>query len=333
LKKFIDLVPDSAVAHNDLGITLKAKGDLDEAIAAFEDGIRLQPDFTAMHFGLASALAVAKQWDRSASVYAAALKRFGAPSWPGPWYEAIRSDEVFTRLTAQQPDDRLPRIMRARLHVFERDWKRAAADYARMYESLASIDPAQLLPEGGDDLIVSGGVSLLLGDRPGYEQLCKKWADRVGDSPAWALFLARAWALSPRPVVPAQRIVDLAEKALQAGRAPWILHTLSLAHYRSGEFERAIERALESNGGDWSGSAKALNWLVLAMAHSRLGHAADARKSQQQALELAGRASPEQPPGVEWPDMAPPDFVEFELLRREAEELINPQSKEKPDKK
>jgi len=31
--------------------------------------------------------------------------------------------------------------------------------------------------------------------------------------------------------------------------------------------------------------------------------------------------------------MAPPDFVEFELLRREAEELISPKSKEKPDKK
>ena len=69
------------------------------------------------------------------------------------------------------------------------------------------------------------------------------------------------------------------------------------------------------------------------MTYSRLGHAADARKSLQQALELAGRASPEQLPGVAWPDMWPQDFVEFELLRREAEELINPKSKEKPDKK
>ncbi len=31
--------------------------------------------------------------------------------------------------------------------------------------------------------------------------------------------------------------------------------------------------------------------------------------------------------------MAPTDFAEFELLRREAEELINPKSKEEPDKK
>ncbi|MFI5461495.1 MAG: tetratricopeptide repeat protein, partial [Isosphaerales bacterium] len=373
-KRFIELDPKNAVAHFDLGMALKAKGDLDGAERAYREAVRLDGEHHGAaidglaelllsrgnlkeaiatyekimildpksalahfhieaHFGLASALAEAKQWDRSASVYAAALKRFGTQLWPGPWYEAIRSDEVFTRLTAEQPDDRLPRIMRARLHVFQHDWKRAAAEYARVYESLASIDPAKLLPEGGDDLFVSGCVLLLLGDRPGYEQFCKRWADRVGDSPAWGFNLARAWGVSARPVVPAQQIIERVEKTLQAGRAPWYLHVLSLAHYRNGEFERAIERALESNVGDWSGSAKSLNWVVLAMAHSRLGHAADARKFLEQALELAGRASPGQPPGVEWPDMAPPDFVEFELLRREAEELINLKSKEKPDKK
>jgi hypothetical protein len=31
--------------------------------------------------------------------------------------------------------------------------------------------------------------------------------------------------------------------------------------------------------------------------------------------------------------MAAPDIVEFEVLRREAEELINAESKEKPDTK
>ncbi len=168
--KAIELDPNFAIAHYDLGMALKAKGDLDRAIAAFEEVIRRQPDFTVAHFGLASALAGAKQWDRSASVYAAALKRFGVQQWPGPGYEAVRSDEVFTRLTAQQGDDRLPRIMRARLHVLERDWKRAAAEYGRVYESLASIDPAKLLPEGGDDLFCYGCLLLLLGDRPGYEQ-------------------------------------------------------------------------------------------------------------------------------------------------------------------
>ena len=276
LKKADELDPNLSWSHYHLGLALRDEGRWTRPSPPSKKRIRRQPDFAEAHFGLASALAEAKQWDRSASVYAAALKRFGADIWPGPWSEAIRSDEVFTRLTAQQPDDRLPWIMRARLHVFERDWKRAAADYARVNESLASIDPAELLPEGGDDLFGYGCLLLLLGDRDGYEQFCKKWADRVGDSPAWGYSLAHAWAVSPRPVVPAQQIVERAGKALQAGRAPWNLHVLSLAHYRNGEFERAIERALESNGGDWDGSAKALNWVVLAMAHSRLGHAADA---------------------------------------------------------
>ncbi len=331
-RKAIELDPNFVGAYRNLGLAMRNQGKLDEAIANFEEVTRRQPEFGEAHFGLASVLAQAKQWDRSASVYAAALKRFGAEHWPGPWYEAIRSDEVFTRLTAQQPDDRLPRIMRARLHVFEHDWKRAAAEYARVTESWASIGLAELALEG-DNLFSYACLLLLLGDQHGYEQFCKKWADKVGDFPACRYSLARAWAISPRPVISAPQLVERAGNIVRAGRYPWDLHILSLAHYRNGEFELAANCARESNGGNWRGSAKALNWVVLAMSDSRLGHAADARESLQQASKLAGRVSPEQLSGVEWQDMAAPDVTEFELLRREAEELINPESKEKPDKK
>jgi tetratricopeptide (TPR) repeat protein len=329
----IDLDPISAArAQTNRGSVLQQQGKLAEALAAFEEAVRLQPDNATAHFELASVLAQSKRWDRSAAVYAEALRRFGAPNWPGPWYDAIRSDEVFTRLTALRPDDRLPWIAGARLHVLQRDWKRAAADYARIHESLARINQAELL---GDAEVLIGYACLLVlqGDHAGYEQLCKKWAHRVGDLPGWDYQLARAWAVSPRPVVPARQIVARAEKVVQADRAPWCLHVLSLAHYRNGDFDLAIKLAEESNAANWRGGAKALNWLVLAMAHSRLGHATDARHALGQALALGGRANPEQPPGVQWPDMSPPDIVEFELLRREAEELIDPQSPEKPAKK
>jgi hypothetical protein len=69
------------------------------------------------------------------------------------------------------------------------------------------------------------------------------------------------------------------------------------------------------------------------MAHSRPGQAADARQSLEQALELASRAWPDQLPGVAWPDLWPQDLVKYELLRREAEELINPESNKEPDEK
>jgi hypothetical protein len=243
----------------------------------------------------------------------------------------MRSEEFFTRLTALRPDDNLPRIMRARLHVLDRDWIRAAADYARLYESLASVDQTKLLREA-DDLVAYACLLLLLGDRPGYEQFCNNWADRVGHTQGWEYSLARAWAVSPHTVVPAQQVVEWARAPVQARRDAWCLHVLCLAHYRNGEFDLAIERSKESNARNWNGGAKSLNWLVLAMAHSRLAHAAEARTSLRQAHQLAGRPSPNQPPGAGWPDLAPLDVLEFELLRREADELIEGKSTEQPDK-
>src|SRR5262249_23514519 len=129
------------------------------------------------------------------------------------------------------------------------------------------------------------------------------------------------------------QMVEWGKEVVKARRDPRYLHALSLAHYRKGEFDLAIQHAQESNAMYWHGGAKALNWLVLAMARSRLGHAAEARKALKQALELAGRASPAQPPGVKWPDMAPPDLAAFELLRREAEDRIDPKSPGKPAQK
>ena len=315
---------------NDEADTLRAEGKLDEAIAALEEVILHLPNDADVHFKLASFLAESKQWDRSARLYAVALQRFGAPLWPGPWYEAIRSDEVFTRLRALRPEDRLPWIVRARLHVLQTDWNRAAADYARVNESLASREPSELVREA-DDLVGYACLLLLLADHPGYEQFCKTWADRVGDAPGWEYSLARAWGASPRPVVSAPQIVEWAKKPVQAGRNSWHLHVLSLAHYRNGQFDQAIEHANESNAGSWRGGAKALNWLVLAMAHHRLGDVEKARMSLEQARLLVGRASSAKPPGVKWPDMAPPDVLEFELLCREAENLFDPIPPEKPN--
>jgi eukaryotic-like serine/threonine-protein kinase len=325
-REAVDLDPRSPRHHDHLGHALRDQGDVEGAISAFEEVGRLQPDAVEVQFELASVLALSKRWDRSARVYSEALRRLGAEAWPGPWYEAIRSDEVFTRLTALRPDDRLPWIMRARLHVFQHEWKRAAADYARASESWASVEQAKLLGEG-DDLMAYACLHLLLGDRPGYERFCKTWADRVGHAPGWEYSLARAWAVSSRTVVPSQQIVEWARKTVHARRDAWYLHVLSLAHYRNGEFDLAIERAKESNAANWRGNAKALNWLVLAMAHSHLGQAAEAQTSLDQARILAGRASPMQHPGVEWPDMTPSDLLEFELLRREADDLIHPSSR------
>ncbi|MCC7333527.1 MAG: tetratricopeptide repeat protein [Pirellulaceae bacterium] len=294
--------------------------DVNGAIAVFEEALRLQPDNYQAHFGFAVALVQSKQWDRAATVYGEALQQFGAPLWPGPWYEAIRSEELFARLTAQRPNDHLPWIMRARLDILQGDWKRAEADYVRVSELLAS--GAQ------DDLFSYAGLLLLLADHPGYEQFCQKWAAQFGPDQSSKYIMPRACIISLHPVVPPQQLVERGKKLVQVRRDARHLHVLSLAHYRNGEFDLAIEYAKESNAGKWRGSVKALNWLALAMAHHCLGQADEARTSLEQALFLASQPNPDQPPGVTWPNMAPHDAVEFELLRREAEPLLNPVSPE-----
>src|SRR5262249_33782388 len=122
-REVVRIQPRNPWFHSQVGIALEKQGKRPEALAAYQEALPLQPKDCWAHLGLASAVERAKQWDRAAAVYAEGLKRFGTPLWQGPWYEAIGSKEVFTRLTALRPGDLRPWIMRARLHVLQRDWK------------------------------------------------------------------------------------------------------------------------------------------------------------------------------------------------------------------
>jgi Flp pilus assembly protein TadD len=48
--------PDDAMAHCDLGTELKAKGDLDGAVAEYRAALRLQPDNAMAHYDLGRVL-------------------------------------------------------------------------------------------------------------------------------------------------------------------------------------------------------------------------------------------------------------------------------------
>src|SRR5262249_23474210 len=56
LRKAIDLQPDYAQAHYNLGLALRNQGKLAEAEAAFRKAIELQPDFAEAYVGLGLAL-------------------------------------------------------------------------------------------------------------------------------------------------------------------------------------------------------------------------------------------------------------------------------------
>jgi hypothetical protein len=96
-----------------------------------------------------------------------------------------------------------------------------------------------------------------------------------------------------------------------------------LAHYRAGQYEQAVECLTKSMEAGTTWRAVALNWPVLAMAHHRLGHADEARRFLAKAHDTRGDPARDIKPRevmslqAEWFDRA-----EFQLLLREAEELI-----------
>ncbi len=68
------LKPDLWMVHNNLGIALKAKGNFDEAIAAYQEAIRPQPNDPAPHNNLAITLQAKDNLDGSITAYRTVLR-------------------------------------------------------------------------------------------------------------------------------------------------------------------------------------------------------------------------------------------------------------------
>jgi tetratricopeptide (TPR) repeat protein len=117
-----------------------------------------------------------------------------------------------------------------------------------------------------------------------------------------------------------------AEKAVASHpKSQWCLYTLALAHYRAGQFKEAVQRSHESLKADphWCGIP--LNWLLLGMAYQRLGQPEEARQWMDKASAWRERASRGSSPKGEQatpPDVHLNDWLEFQVLWREAEELL-----------
>ncbi len=68
------IVPDFAVSHLNLGTVLQKTGRIPEAIAHYEQALRIVPDFTHAHYNLAVALAQEGNLAQAATHYAEAIR-------------------------------------------------------------------------------------------------------------------------------------------------------------------------------------------------------------------------------------------------------------------
>ena len=114
----IQLNPDLAIAHNNLGNILRDKGCASEAIASFREAIRLKPDFAEAHNNLGISLDRAGQRDDAIASFRQAIRLqpdlserttiWATPCWAGanltrPSLSSARrfdSSPIIPRLTA-----------------------------------------------------------------------------------------------------------------------------------------------------------------------------------------------------------------------------------------
>jgi serine/threonine protein kinase/WD40 repeat protein len=202
-------------------------------------------------------------------------------------------------------------------------WEKAAADFEKGMEQKET--PAFVCYQ-------HALLRLHLGDTAGYRQACSRMLDRFGDTREGAIADIVAWTcvLAADAVPDASRPLRLAERAGASDPGTNAsLRTLGAALYRACRFAEAVKRldeatAVYKRGGDWR-QPIAYTWLFLAMAHHRLGHALEARRWLDQAVQEIDRPTSQNAKNAArnpWNRR-----LTLQLLRREAEALVNGQEK------
>jgi tetratricopeptide (TPR) repeat protein len=187
-------------------------------------------------------------------------------------------------------------------------WEKAAADYSKAI---------RLSPPTRRQLVEYALLCLAVNDTEEYRQACTallELAGQVKDLDA-AVTIARICTFAPDAAADLGPALRLAEMAVAKGpRTHHYLATLGAMLYRVGKFDAAIKRLTEAAKVS-SGEAMSDEWLFLAMAHRRLGHAGEARRCLKRAVEGIEKETS----WVSWDER-----LTYQILRREAEALIKP---------
>jgi tetratricopeptide (TPR) repeat protein len=246
----VALRPRNAPARFCLGHVLDHLGKRAEAMVEFRKAVEIQPNYALAHYRIGNLLHRQGELEQAVAAYG----------------KAIEYEPAFASA----------RNRRGQAYAALGDWTKAAADLAPKTESG--------MPS--DCWVQVACLRLLQSDVKAYQQLCGQVPQHVEPTtdPVEGMYQAsRICTLSANGSVAAPRVVGWAEQAVAAAKTPprqhvaSRLHVLGLAHYRTGQFEQAEHCCRESLEFDPNWPGRILNWLVLAMAHQRLGHADEAR--------------------------------------------------------
>jgi serine/threonine protein kinase/WD40 repeat protein len=268
----------------------------------------------------------AANWDESVSVWDGADAAGPVRAVPPGRVVAWHLEQAEAALGSGQPsaaafhlgrlrDVALPdlpsRRRRGRLFLRAGAWPQAAADFAPAFAGHDPDDPALWLDYAR--------ALVLQGDADGYRRLWVR-ARTVAEQQGWsARDRASLGVLAPGGVEPDEGLRLAGEAAAAEPRRPDVPLLLGLAHYRAGEWGRALAPLQQS--ADAAPEGAWLRWPALALVHHRLGHADEARRWLGKAAEWRRQEARriEESAGVT-PDGNWPDFL---ILYTEADALLN----------
>jgi serine/threonine protein kinase/WD40 repeat protein/tetratricopeptide (TPR) repeat protein len=277
--------------YSNLGRRLAWVGRLAEAENAYRAAVQHMPDDPDAHEDLAAFL-------QEHARYAEAEAEFN---------EAIR----------RQPERGWFWVQRGWAYMDRGQWDKAWADFRKAAECKEANEAAwhaQAL------------LHLRAGDLNAYRSVCSDMLKRFGSGATFTC------ALSPESGADPDRLVSMAESLLaKSSRNHWLVNQLGAALYRADRFEEAVARLTEAT--ELSCHPYRSNVLLtefyLAMAHHRLGHAEEARRWMDTAVQGTEEAleSPSETPGKSGDPrgVVPPNAIRkltLTLLRREAEQGI-----------
>jgi tetratricopeptide (TPR) repeat protein len=301
------------------------RGQYYSAAADFSRAIDLRPADATLRFERGRLFARQGRWEQVAGDFLRGIELLpvdeaGGSERTQAYAELMRWDEAFAAAARQRPEDARLWLERGRAYARQGRWDSARAAYATLIEKRFPADWFEF-----------ACVQLLAGDADGYRQVYHRMVDRFGNSPDpfTGYMLARTWALAPEAAADPGQALHWAEDFVEERpRTAWSQHVLAAVQYRAAQVDQASGRVDESLRWTWGGHFQ--NWALLALIRHRLGQDDEAQKEFERASQWLARTTQEmEKDGAGFPGGQPVDWLEFQVLFREAKGLIDvPQRRE-----
>jgi tetratricopeptide (TPR) repeat protein len=160
---------------------------------------------------------------------------------------------------------------------------------------------------------------LIAGELENYRTFLTEKLNQIGEveDPFMAYYLARTVSLTPETVIDRELAAKWGEMGIANETSGWLTHAAGMAHFRVGDYKKALERLQQSADSNWEPE---LNQLAFALVYAKQGEMAKARANLQLAKQWFADKETQKTDG--YYSVQVTDWLEANLLLREVEKLI-----------